>query len=270
MLTGFAADAGTTGIAGTTNLSSDTTPVNRIVGRLDSTGALDTSTHLLTAFSGGDPRGVVSQDGTAFWVTGTASASANGGMWYVAFGSTGAADHLEGSNLHQGGIFDGQLYDPTSSAIETVGAGVPTASPQTTAVIAQLNSSSAPPRAFALFDTDATPGVDTMYIAVDASSGTAGVVNVQKWTFDGTAWNKVAAFAPQLADITTASQGATRGVGAWVDGGTVHVVATLAGTSANKLVGFVDDSDTPTVTVLATADANTVYRGTAPTPNVAP
>jgi hypothetical protein len=269
MLTGFAADAGTTGIAGTTNLSSDTTPVNRIVGRLDSTGALDTSTHLLTAFSGGDPRGVVSQDGTAFWVTGTASASANGGMWYVAFGSTGAADHLEGSNLHQGGIFDGQLYDSTSSAIETVGAGVPTASPQTTAVIAQLNSSSAPPRAFALFDTDATPGVDTMYIAVDASSGTAGVVNVQKWTFDGTAWTKDAAFQPQLAGVSGGGSGA-RGLAAWQDGGHVHIVATLSVTSANRIISFVDDSETPTVNVLATAAANTVFRGVAPSPNVAP
>lgn len=265
VLAGYALDAGTTGAPSTTNLSTDTAPINRVVARIDATGAFDTSTRLLNAFSGNSPRGAATTDGTAFWVTGNGS-SGSGGMWYVPFGSAGAdAVHLDGTNLTQAAIADGQLYESATTAINAVGTGLPTTAGQTVAAAMTVGSV----RSFVFLDTDATPGADTAYLAVDAS-GAVGVVNVQKWTFDGTAWNKVAAFAPQLADITTASQGATRGVGAWVDGGTVHVVATLAGTSANKLVGFVDDSDTPTVTVLATADANTVYRGTAPTPNVAP
>jgi hypothetical protein len=240
-----------------------------VVGRIDSNGAVDTSTLLVDAFSGsssaGNPRGVASVDGTAFWVTGT-GVSSTGGVYYVALGSTGTAVHLSGSNLTQAVIADGQLYDTSTSQVEAVGSGLPTTTGQTTTAIAPGLSSA---RGFALVDTDATAGADTLFIAIDASSGTTDVINVQKWTFDGTAWTKDVAFQPQLTGVSGGSSG-VRGVTAWVDGNQVHVVATLSGGAGNRLVGFVVDSETPTVNVLATADANTQFRGVALSPNVAP
>jgi hypothetical protein len=268
VVAGYAADAGTAGIANTANLSSGPA-TNRVVGRIDSNGVVDTSTLLVDAFSGGssagNPRGVASVEGTAFWVTGTGQSS-TGGVYYVALGSTGTAVHLSGTNLTQAAIADGQLYDTSTSQVEAVGTGLPTTTGQTTTGIAPGLSSA---RGFALVDTDATAGADTLFIAIDSSSGTTDVINVQKWTFDGTAWTKDAAFQPQLTGVSGGSSG-VRGLTAWVDGGQVHVVATLSGGAGNRLVGFIVDSETPTVNVLATADANTQFRGVAPSPNVAP
>jgi hypothetical protein len=264
VLTGYAADVGTASIATTANLSTGTNPVNRVAGRIDTTGAIDTSTKLVDAFSAGNPRGIASVDGTAFWVTGTASTSANGGMWYAPLGGTGAT-HLEGSNLHQAGIFGGQLYDTSTSAVESVGTGTPTTAGQTTMPIAATSNA----RSFALLDTDTTAGVDTLFIAVDASSTVTGVLDIQKWTLVGGTWTRDTAFAPALAGVTGNASG-VRGLTAWLDNGTPQILATLAVSPGNRIVSITVDSETPTANVLATAGTNTVFRGVALSPNVAP
>lgn len=271
VLTGYAADAGTAAVANTANVSTGTAPVNRVVGRIDTTGAIDTTTTIADAFSGtsstaANPRGVASVDGSAFWVTGTAPSTVNGpgGMWYVPLGGTGAT-HLEGSNLHQTGIFAGQLYETSTSALESVGSGLPTTGPQTPAAIVTVSGV----RGFALLDTDATPGVDTLFIGVDASSTVTGVLNIQKWTLVGGTWTKDTAFAPALAGVTGGASG-VRGLTAWLDNGTPQIVASLSVGSANRIVGITVDSETPTATVLATAGTNTVFRGVALSPNAAP
>jgi hypothetical protein len=264
VLTGYAADAGTASIANTANLSTGTNPVNRVIGRIDTTGAIDTSTKIVDAFSAGNPRGVASVDGTAFWVTGTASTSANGGMWYAPLGGTGAT-HLEGSNLHQTGIFGGQLYDTSTTALETVGTGLPTTGPVTPAAIVPVSAI----RSFALLDTDTTAGVDTLFIAVDASSTVTDVLNIQKWTLVGGTWTKDAAFAPALAGVTGGASG-VRGLTAWLDNGTPQILATLAVSPGNRIVSITVDSETPTANVLATAGTNTAFRGVALSPNAAP
>ena len=263
---GYAADAGTASIAGTTNLSTDTAPVNRGIGRIDATGAVDTSTRLVDAFSAGNPRGVASVDGTGFWITGNGG-GATSGTFYVAFGSTGAGARLDTGTVTDAFIADGQLYDASTSAVNAVGTGLPTTPGQTDTLIATVSGV----RSFAFVDTDATAGVDTLYVAVDSTSGTAGVINVQKFTLDTmtSTWARDAAFLPQLAGVSGGASG-VRGLTAWIDGGQVHVIATLAVSSANRLVGFVDDSETPAVNVIATAAANTVFRGVALSPNVAP
>jgi hypothetical protein len=263
---GYAADVGTASIAGTTNLSTDTTPVNRGVGRIDSTGAVDTSTRLVDAFSGGNPRGVASADGTGFWIAGNGS-TATAGAFYVAFGSTGAASRLDTGTQNHAVIADGQLYTATTQLVNAVGTGLPTTGLQTETQIVQVSSV----RGFAFVDTDATAGVDTLYLAVDTSSGITGVINVQKWVLDAatSTWQRDAAFLPQLAGVSGGGSGA-RGLTAWMDGGHAHIVATLAVSSANRLVSFIDDSETPTVNVLATAAANTAFRGVALSPNAAP
>jgi hypothetical protein len=263
---GYAADAGTASIANTTNLSTDATPVNRGIGRIDETGAVDTSTRFVDVFSGGNPRGVATVDGTRFWVAGTGS-GATSGTFYVTLGSTGIAERLDTGSMTDVLIAEGQLYEASTSAVNAVGTGLPASGLQTDTTIATVSSV----RSFAFLDTDATAGVDTLYLAVDSTSGTAGVINVQKFTLDTTTstWTKDAAFAPQLAGVSGGGSG-VRGLTAWLDGGQVHVIATLAVTNANRLVSFIDDSETPAVNVLATAAANTVFRGVALSPTVAP
>ena len=77
---GYDAALATTGITTSTSAS-----VNRVIARVDSTGAVDTTTALSDAISGGNPRGAVSTNGTDMWVSGT---STGGGIRYASLGAT--------------------------------------------------------------------------------------------------------------------------------------------------------------------------------------
>src|SRR5207248_4098989 len=57
---------GTAAVSGTTSAA-----VNRIVARVDTSRAADTSTHLSAAYSGANIRSATSNDGTAFWASGS-------------------------------------------------------------------------------------------------------------------------------------------------------------------------------------------------------
>src|SRR5215470_6602323 len=128
MFTGYDAAPGTASIAGT---SSST--VNRVVGRVDAAGTVDTTT-ALNDFNANNIRGVASTNGVDIWVTG-----ANGGVRYAADGHSGADPSVAVSttvtNLRAVEIFDGQLYvsDSSGSAVRvgTVGTGEPQTSGQT-------------------------------------------------------------------------------------------------------------------------------------------
>jgi hypothetical protein len=123
------------------------------------------------------------------------------------------------------------------------------------------------PYSFALFDRDsAVPGLDTLYVADDrtpASDGGDGG-GVQKWTSNGAKWSRVATFATVNTGTTSV---AFRGLAGLVTGQAVTLVATTAEPSANRLVVIVDDgSAAPVGTVVATATANTAFRGVAFSP----
>jgi hypothetical protein len=115
---------------------------------------------------------------------------------------------------------------------------------------------------FVFFDRDASvPGADTLYVADDRSAAGRGI---QKWTFNGTSWTLAATFnLPTLAGF--------RGVAGLVTGATITLVATTndTGNQANRIVTLVDDgSANPTLTVIAVAPSNVVYRGVAPNPHL--
>src|SRR5437588_7066799 len=74
---GYDAAAGTASITGSSSSS-----VNRVIARVDASGAVDTSTALNDAASGSNPRGAVSTDGTNIWVDGGA-----GGVRLATFGA---------------------------------------------------------------------------------------------------------------------------------------------------------------------------------------
>jgi hypothetical protein len=77
------------------SLSTDTTPrsapralqlllplaINRVVGLVDASGAINTSTALTDAQSGGNPRSVATTNGTDIWVSGSAGGGALHDGW---------------------------------------------------------------------------------------------------------------------------------------------------------------------------------------------
>ena len=71
---GYDAAVGTAAVNGTTSAT-----VNRVVGRIDATEALDATTAFTDFPTGGNMRGVASTNGTDFWATGSV-----GGVRYAA------------------------------------------------------------------------------------------------------------------------------------------------------------------------------------------
>jgi hypothetical protein len=229
-------------------------------------GTIDTSTLMNAAFSVGNPRAATSNDGSAFWVSGS-----NSGVHYVTLGSTGSSVQVSAAptNLRHIHIFGGQLYVSSASGstfgVLSVGTGTPTTTGQTAALLPGFPTATGPqPYSFAVLDLSSTvAGVDTIYVAQDAGPG-AGLLNVQKWVLSGANWTLQTTFAPTLTGATTAG---VRGLAAQIVGTDVRVVA-VTNETPSRLVTFLDNgvSNAPTVTVLSTAATNTAYRGVAFSP----
>jgi hypothetical protein len=267
-LGGYAIAPGTASINGTSNLSTDASPTNRVVARVSADGTIDTTTRLVNAFSGSSIRGVTSNDGTAFWASGNSGSGSTGGVHYVTLGSTGETVRMSGpNNLRHTHIYDGQLYISSAAGTGThgvlaVGTGLPTTTGQTATQVAPFpNTLSA--NSFAVLDLNPVVlGPDTIYIAFD-QGGVAGTANIQKWTFDGTTWAQ-ASFAPTL---TSTSAPNAIGLTTWVEGSNVTIILSTSETPS-RLVKIVDDGATaaPAATVLDTAATNTAFRGVARAP----
>jgi hypothetical protein len=269
-LGGYAAVPGIASVNGTVNRSTDATPTNRVVARVAADGTVDTSTRMLDAFSAASIRGVSTVDGTAFWASGTSSGTpATGGVQYTPFGATGSTTLISSTqnNLRHTHVFGSQLYvssgaGTTTRGVMSVGTGTPTTTGQTANPLVILPGSLAA-NSFAVLDLDpVVTGVDTIYVAYD-SGGVAGVVNVQKWTFNGTLWTQ-AAFAPT---VTGTAVPLAIGLTSWVDGTSVHLIVTTNESPA-RILHIVDDGATtaPAASVLATAATNTAFRGAARSP----
>src|SRR5205814_6026481 len=97
------------GSANPPSLQSSTT--NRVIGRVDASGNIDTSTGLNSAFNTGNPRGVASDAGTNFWAVGS-----NTGVVFATLGSSASTIvSTTQTNLREVNIFGGQLYVTTAS-----------------------------------------------------------------------------------------------------------------------------------------------------------
>src|SRR5947199_182087 len=94
--------------------------VNRVVGRVDNLGTIDTTTALTDSFggtssSGGNIRSVASTDGVSLWVVGNANAASGAGVRALTLGSSTATQvSATTTNLRQTSIFGGQLYVSTA------------------------------------------------------------------------------------------------------------------------------------------------------------
>lgn len=261
VLAGYAATPGTANVA-----ASKAVDVNRVVGRVNASLEIDTSTRINNAYSEDSVRGATSMDGTSFWLAGTSGGtSPTGGVQYVALGGTASTQiSAAPNNVRLVNIFNGQLYATAATTgaygVSTVGTGLPTTTGQTSLQLPGMPSvAGISPYGTAMFDRNPNvAGLDTLYLADDRSIASGG--GVQKWTFDGTTWTLAATY-------TTGLTTGLRGLAAIQTGNSITLVGSTSDTSLNKLVSGVDDGvNAPTFTVIATSPTNTLYRGVAPAP----
>lgn len=138
VLTGYARDLGGTSSLPGTNAAT----VNRTVGRVDFNGSIDSGIALSDFASGGSPRGAITIDGSAYWLTGE-----TGGPRYLSSPANTTTLQLsnQGNNLTGVSISNGQLYVAhNSAALETVGLGTPTKSGQDMTTLPNFPSGGTP------------------------------------------------------------------------------------------------------------------------------
>lgn len=257
VLAGYAATPGTASITSSTAVN-----VNRIVGRIDAAGNVDTSTRLTGAYDGSNVRSATSADGTSFWLAGNSSTT--GGVQYVAFGVSAAGTQIVATpaNTRVVQIFGGQLFVTSGSGgyttINAVGA-LPATGPVTVTPLAGTPTTGASPYSYALFDRDGNvAGLDTLYVADDRTLASGG--GIIKWTFDGTTWKQ------STTVLTGGLTVGVRGLTAFVSGTNVVILATDTASPSNIVTVTDDGTAAPMAKVIATAATNTAYRGIALAP----
>jgi hypothetical protein len=252
--------------------TTDATVTLRTVVRVDSAGAIATS-NLPNSFNGSNIRSAVTTNGTDVWVAGNAGGGlgATGGTRYHAFGS-GAVTQLSSTTTNNRvvTIFGNQLYVSSATGafqgLSTFGPGLPTTSGQTLTLLPGFPTAAGPsPYGHFGLDNPLNPvaGIDTFYVADDSSVATGG--GLQRWVNNGTTWSLTGTVAPGTVGL--------RGLTGSVTGNTVTLYGTTAEASANRLVSISDvltaagGAFSPTgFTNLATAGANTAFRGASFTP----
>lgn len=220
---------------GTTSLSASDAPVkNRVVGIVNSAGAINTTTALTDFADKGSPRSVTSSNGTDLWVAGS-----TGGVRYTTAGSS-TSTQISGTlnNVRCVNIFDGQLFLSTGSGstvrVGSVGAGLPTTANQTLIHLAGLPLSGSPspsPYSFLIVNTgDMLQPAFVLYVADDA----AGIL---KYSLVGGVWT---------ANGSITASSAVRGItGKVTTTGGVELFATFGGSGSNggaKLYKFNDNT----------------------------
>jgi hypothetical protein len=253
-LTGYDAAPTTLGPNGTSLAASSPTSVSRVVGLVDANGTVDTTTLLKSADSAKIIRSAATTDGDRLWATG-----GNGGIVTELRGASSAATvaGTATSNLNALTIQGGQLFTSgiLTNRLASVGAGTPTS--------ASLTDLSGLPSnlltyGYAFADLTgagyAGTALDTLYIA----DGSARGGTIDKYRYDGSTWH--------LADYVDVP--GAFGVVADQQGNTVS----LAVTTPTQLITFSDTNGSSTgfthttPTVLASAAANTEFRGVALAP----
>jgi len=269
-LTGYAATPPAANLPTTTSAT-----VNRTVGRIDTTGAVDTSTALTDFASASNPRSVASVNGSTFWVSGGAGGvryvSALGNITSTDLTSTAASGTF--ANVRQTNIFGGQLYASSGSGtntfrgVETVGTGLPTSGAQTVTRLTGLTDTNCP-STYGFFFADlsmSVAGVDTLYIADDDAGA------LTKFSLVGGVWTSNGTIGVSADDY--------RGLTGMVVGTTVTLYAARKGgsgtTGGGELVRLTDSSGyngafVGTPTLLATAATRTAFRGVALAPALQP
>ncbi len=252
--------------------------LDRVVGRIDVSGNVDTTTVLTGAFVGNNFRSVATTNGTDIWVAGTSSGtgSPTGGVWYTTFGgstptqlTTGpGAPAVGGGNARNVVVTSSGLYVSTGSTslnggpvalgVLQVGTGVPTTSGQSLTQLVNTSTTgtgTASPYDFAISNDGLT-----MYVADDRTIANGG--GIQKFTRTSTANTFALAYA--IGTGTGSTVGA-RSIAVDFSGANPIIVASTSEASLNRIIRLTDTGTqsgaNATVVTVSTATANTIYRG---------
>lgn len=248
---GYDAATGTAAIAATTNAVADGSGlVRRVVGRIDTwTGAVDYSNYGQT-FSANNPRSSVFDE-----VSGTmtiSGAGTNAGVRSGALGGGTSTTNLSGTlqNTRVVNLFNGQTIASSASGANL---GLNVIAGGSATLIVGLGTGSS---AYDFFFSDTR----TVYIADDRTTSAGGLL---KWTRTGGSDSDVATgtWASSATFNLTGTSAAFAGLRG-LAGETVGGVTTLFGISTdNRLVSFTDLGVASAFSTLATAPANTNWRG---------
>lgn len=246
LLAGYNAAPGTLTVATSANPT-----VARVVARIDLAGNVDTSTALGDAYTGSNIRAAVSDDGNRFWVSGSTQ-----GIRYVANlgDTTSVAIGTPPTNVRCLSVYNGQLWGTSGSSgfigLWKAGDGLPTLAATGGGILEPGFVGTTGPSIYDFYF--ASP--NTVYIADDRSTGAGGIY---RYDFVGGTW--VQAYV--LAASATAGY---RGLSGFTQNGvtTLYATAIAASTTApNDIVSVVDTGVGSTFTTIATASANTAFRG---------
>lgn len=261
-LAGYNSAPGVASIAGTSPAT-----VNRVVGMIDANGIVSTPITLSTIGSttSGNVRSAITDNGSQFWVT-----TSTAGAISAAPGNTAATQlATTPTNTRVIGLYNGQLYETSGSGtfigVNTIGIGAPITAGQGVTLAIPDGGTSPSPYGFVLADLNSTvAGVDTAWVADDRTIANGG--GIQKYTFDGTTWTLN--YTLGTGDGSTAG---ARGLTVDFSGANPILFATTSESSANRLISIVDDGTGSSVAnVLATAGANTAFRGVDFAPTAVP
>jgi hypothetical protein len=269
VVSGYNADVGTPSVAG-----SNPATINRSIAVI-TPGGLNTN----SGFSNGPSnnfRSVAAASPTGpIYATTAGSGSALGISLNPNDGTVATNTAIGNGNLRNVGIFANSLFVSSGSATPARGillVGVSGSLPNLATSFSILpgtgvsGTGNVSPYGFVLFNNPLNPnnydstGLNTLYVADDRSVADGG--GVQRWVFDGVTWNLTGTFTNAGTDVY-------RGLTASISGSTVTLFATTTAASANQLVTFQDALTATSGTfdassvVLATAPANTVFRGVA-------
>jgi hypothetical protein len=232
--------------AGLANPSADTALVTgRVIGTLPVSGLFNTTIALTDAGGNGTIRSATSVDGASTFYTSASS----GFVRYIGTPSGSSTSVLiDGRNSRQLNLSGNTLWAANGSTaiaakVQTYGT-LPTGATTPTPVVT-LGTGDAV-NGFALFDlSPGVPGVDTVYALSTVAS------QLIKWTFDGTSWAASGSLASTAQNLT-----------GYADASGVRLFLTTAGTLSTELdtSGYAGTL-TGTITPLATAGANTAFRG---------
>lgn len=245
IIPGYAAPAGTAGIASTSGAT-----VNRAIASVDALENYTQNVLSSTFFSGNNIRSATSNGSNTFWATG-----ANTGYCYFGLG-TPAVVSTTSTNNRAASIIAGNTFFSTGSGTRGIYQinGTPTSGPQTAINILPTGATSSP------FQFAANLANGVAYVADDRNTASGG--GIQKWVFAGT-WTLAYTF-------DCGSGFGARGLVADFSGPNPVLYATTADGTANRLIRFTDLGAPSPFTLLATAPANKLFRGLVFAPIVPP
>lgn len=262
VITGYAASPGVASIAGT--LSSN---YARVIGTVDAYGVVNITTST-TAFSSANIRSATTVDGSAFWAVG-----GNSGVVYQLLGGSGLPTTIASNvtNNRVVNIFGDQLFVSGSSGsnrLSKVGSGLPSTTGSNITNLPGFPVAGNPHQYFFADLSTSVDGVDTVYVADQATTSGVSGGGIKKfsliagfWTYNGTF---PAISSPSVAPTLFI------GLAGEVTNGTVRLFATRNG---QQLI-YVEDTSgynsAPSAIpqLISVASINNAYRGVALAPEI--